>query len=330
MIVSTRRLIGLMLLSMLVPLANARDTDWCVYDLGGANGDVMQLMKDYAVAAQAWGVNIRSIVYQNDEQAVEDFNAKKCDAVVGTNFSTKSLNNFTGTIGAVGLIPNHQVARSLFMALASPNVAQYMIDQGHEVVGWVPVGATYFMVKDRKINSITQLTGRRLGVLKYDLSQERMARRVGAVPVKMTVGNAAQKFISDEIDVLAAPVYAYQPFELHKALGRNGGVINYPISYLSMMFIVRQSEFPKDYGQKSRNWFKARTPQMMQDVIKWEKSLPTRYWYDIPLSDRTSYRRLVAQLRKEFIENRLYDRTLTNMVFRINCAYSPEYFECKF
>lgn len=309
-------------------LANT-DVSWCVYDVAGTQGDVSQLMKDYTLAAKSWGVNMKTKTYTSDEKAAADYRAQKCDAVVASTFATKSMNNFTGSIGAVGLIPNMQVARGLFLALAHPNVAQHMVNNGHEVVGWIPLGTAYFMVKDRSLNSITDLAGRRLSVLRSDPSQERMARRVGAQPINVTFDNISQKFLNNEVDILAAPIYAYQPLELNKALAEKGGVINFPISYISLNLMIRQSAFPKDYGQKSRQWFKARTPQMIQKVAQWEKTLPARYWYDIPVADRSAYQRLVSQLRKEFVQNKTYHPTMLDMALRLTCVSSPEYFECK-
>lgn len=323
-----------LLCAMLIMIATmqrvyAKEVTWCVYDIAGNRGDIMQLMKDYVIAAKSWNMSINTKVYQNEEQAVQDYNNKKCDGLVASTFITKSLNNFTGSIGAVGLIPDNQVAKSVFMALASPSIAGSMIENGHEVVGWMPLGNAYFMVRDNRLNSITQLAGRRLSVLKYDLSQQRMAKRVGAQPVVITFDNAGQKFINDEIDILAAPIYAYQPLQLNQALGYRGGVINFPVSFISLNFLIRQHAFPTGYGQKSRDWFKARTPRMMQNVVQWERTLPNKYWYDIPAADRSAYQRLLAQLRKEFIKTRVYDPALISMVLRINCRVNPQYFECK-
>lgn len=319
----------ILIMMVIMQCIHAKEVTWCVYDVAGNRGDTMQLMKDYVIAAKSWNMSIDAKVYQNEEQAVQDYNNKKCDGLVASTFITKSLNNFTGSIGAVGLIPDNQVAKSLFMTLASPTVASSMLQNGHEVVGWMPLGNAYFMVKDNRLNSITQLAGRRLSVLKYDLSQQRMAKRVGAQPVVITFDNAGQKFINDEIDILAAPIYAYQPLQLNQALGHRGGVINFPVSFISLNFLIRQQAFPAGYGQKSRDWFKARTPRMMQNVVQWERTLPNKYWYDIPAADRSAYQRLLAQLRKEFIKTRVYDPALISMVLRINCRVNPQYFECK-
>lgn len=311
------------------PVIHAKTVNWCVYDLAGQSGEAMQIMKDYALAAKNWGVDTHTQVYLNEQQALNAFKNKQCDALVASTFLTREFNHFTGTISAIGLIPNHHVAQQLFLSLAKPAVAKYMVQNGYESVGWIPVGPAYFMVKDRNINSITQLAGRKVGVLKEDPSQERMARRVGAIPIFMNFANAAQQFVSNKIEILAAPIYAYRPLELHRGLGHRGGVINFPISYVSLSLITRQNAFPQHYGEKSRTWFQARTPKMMQAVIQWEKSMPNKYWYDIPIADRGSYQRLVSQLRKEFVESGIYNRSMLRMVLSIHCAQNDRYFECQ-
>lgn len=305
---------------------SAKSVMWCVYDI---TGDVAQIMKDYAIQTQQWDIETKFKVYTDDQEAIKDFKNKHCDAVVASNFITRKYNAFMGTLGAVGLIPNNQVAQQVFLALGEPYMAKYMIQNNYENVGWMPIGFAYFMVKDRSINSISQLTGRRLGVMREDPSQERMARRVGAIPKYINFQNAAAQFINNEIDVLPAPIYAYQPFELQKGLGYHGGVINFPVSYVSLNFIIRRNVFPKNYGQLSRNWFTHRTPRMMQNVLRWEQAIPKKYWYDLPISERQSYQRIVAQLRREFISARIYHYDFVKLVLSKHCENDEQYFECK-
>ena len=308
---------------------HAKPVSWCVYDIAGTAGDVMQTMKDYALAAKQWDVDIQTKVYRTDQQAVKAFQNKECDAVVASAFLTRDYNHFMGTIGAVGLIPNHYIAQKLFKSLGHPNLAKYMVSNEFEAVGWMPIGPAYFMVKDRNINSITQLAGRRVGLLKEDPSQQRMARRVGAKPIFINFENVGKHFINNEIDIMASPIYAYRPLELYRGLDPRGGVINFPISYVSLSFIVRKNAFPKNFGQKSRIWFQARTPKMMRTVLQWERSMPNKYWYDIPISDRISYQRLVSQLRKEFVQSGIYHEEMTKIVLKLQCAENDKHFECK-
>ena len=309
--------------------ANAKTVRWCVYDFAGQNGDVMSLMKDYALASKHWGVDAKLKVYAEDQLALQDFKDNKCDAVMASSFVTRPYSHFGGTLNAVGLIPNHKVAEQVFLSLADPKLAPYMVEEQTEMVGWFPVGSAYFMVQDRAINSITHLAGLKVGVMKEDPSQTRLARRIGAIPYYINFKTASVQFLQREIDVLPAPIYAYSAFDLHHSLGKKGGVINYPISYISLNAIIKKDAFPAKYGQLSRNWFKAKTPTMMNNVLNWERSMPNKYWYDLPLSERQAYQRLVVQLRKEFIDSKVYHPILINLVLKNHCKIEVNYFECR-
>jgi len=43
-----------------------------------------------------------------------------------------------------------------------------------------------------------------------------MVERVGAVPVMSDISNFIKKFNTGEVDVVAAPAYAYKPLEIEK------------------------------------------------------------------------------------------------------------------
>ena len=307
----------------------AKTVQWCVYDFAGQNGDIMNIMKDYALVSKKWGVETKLRVYAEDQLALQDFKSNKCDAVIASSFVTRPYNHFAGTLNAVGLIQNHKVAEQVFTQLADSKFAAYMKQDEFEMVGWFPIGAAYFMVQDRAINSITHLAGLKVGVMKEDPSQTSLARRIGAVPQYINFKNASVQFLQREIDVLPAPIYAYAAFDLQHGLGKKGGVINYPISYISLNAIIRKDVFPAKYGHYSRNWFKSKTPLMMKNVLKWERSMPKKYWYDLPISERQAYQRLVVRLRKEFIDSKVYHPELVNLVLTTHCQIEANYFECR-
>ena len=319
---------SLLLVCMTQAMASKTVT-WCIYDAAGHSGSVMQIMKDYSLFAKKWGVHHTLKVFSNEEKALAEFKNKQCDGIAASSFLTREYNHFLGTTGAIGLIPDNQTAHQVFAALGEPSLSKHMVQNGYEAVGWIPIGSAYFMVKDRNINSITHLAGLRIAILREDPSHERMARRVGATPVFVTFSNAASKLIKGEVDVLPAPIYAYRPFELQRGIGIYGGVINFPMSYMSLNLIVRQEAIPKNYGQHSRNWFMALTPRMMQNVFRWEQSMPKKYWYDIPTSERQSYQRLLTQLRREFIGTRVYNHDFIKLVLEKQCDIDAQYFECK-
>lgn len=324
------KLLSIGFLSSLSAMSMASKIDFCVLDLMGANGDVMALAKDYALTAKQWGVEVNPIVYTNLNAAVRDFDGGKCKGIVADTFSTKKYNNFMGTIGAVGAIPSYDIAQRVLLALGNERLVNKMKNKNYEVVGYMPYGLTYFHTKDRSIVSITDLQNKKLGILEVDVSQRRMAQKVGMQPVNSTLDNIATKFRNTEIDILPAPLAAYKPFEIGKMLGNQGGIINYPLALFTMNFIIaNDADYPKDFGQKSRQWFSRKTPQMIKMVERMESGVPKNIIYDIPEIDHVSYDRLLSQLRKEFIDNQIYDNAMINMIRHIRCTQEPKFIECK-
>lgn len=325
-----QKLLGIGLFTSLSTITMASKIDFCVVDLMGANGDVMALAKDYALAAKQWGVDVNPIVYTNLTAAMRDFDAKKCQGIVADNFSMKKYNNFLGTIGAVGAISDYDVAQRVLAALASDRLINKMKNNKYEVVGYMPYGLTFFHTKDRSINSITDLQNKKLAILEADASQRRMAQKVGMQPISSTLDNIIGRFKANEVDVLPAPLVVYKPLELNKAIGNQGGILNYPLALFTMNFIVASdNDYPKDFGQKSRQWFSRKAPQLIKQVERWDNSVPKNVIYNIPEIDHASYDRLLSQLRKEFIDNQIYDNAMINLIRHIRCNQDPKFLECK-
>lgn len=307
----------------------ASSLELCVFDVMGANGDTMAVAKDYALAAKQWGVSIQPKVYTNLNAVIADFDQKKCGGIVADNYATKKYNPFMGTVGAVGAIPNYDIAHKVMTALSSPKLATKLKNKNYEVVGYMPFGLAYFFTKDRNLDSLEKLNGKKLGVLEMDPSQRRIAQKVGMRPVNMTFDNAAVKFRNGDFDVVPAPLIVYEPFEMEKIIGDKGGVANYPLGFLTMNFVLATGDYPTDFGQKSRQWFAQRMPQLMKTVERWDATVPRKVMYDIPAIDRSSYDRLLSQMRKEFIDNKTYDYSMITLINHLRCNQEPNFIECK-
>ena len=324
-----RTLIFTSLLGCITTSVSASKINFCVLDLMGSNGDIMSIARDYALAAKQWGVTVQLAHYSNVKSAMQDFDQKKCTGLVADNFATKKYNHFMGTIGAVGAIPNYDVAQKVLTALSSPKLAGKLKNKSYEVVGYVPYGLTYFHLKDRSVKTVDDLNNKKLGVLEVDISQRRMAQKVGMQPIGVTFDNAVSKFRDNDIEVLPAPLVVYQPLEVGKILGDQGGIINYPLALFTMNFILADGNYPADFGQKSRQWFSQRSPQLIKTVERWDTAIPKNKLYDIPAIDHLSYDRLLSQLRKEFIDNNVYDQTMISLIRHIRCGQDPKFIECR-
>ena len=123
----------------------------CVFDLVGKNGDVFALMKDYQLAAKNWGADIELRVGQNEAVIAEDFKAGKCDGISVTGMRGRQFNAFTGSLDAIGAIPDLKLAVKVMQGLANPTFAKNMVQGRYEVAGVIPVGDAYLLVNDRSI-----------------------------------------------------------------------------------------------------------------------------------------------------------------------------------
>ncbi|MBQ0722650.1 MAG: hypothetical protein KBT61_01390 [Paraperlucidibaca sp.] len=84
------------------PMAQANQT-LCVYDLLGGAGDMVNIAKDYAVAAQNMGAKMSIKAYTDERVATEDLKAGECDSVMATGFRTRQFNPTAAALDSLGV-----------------------------------------------------------------------------------------------------------------------------------------------------------------------------------------------------------------------------------
>ncbi len=300
----------------------------CVFDLVGKNGDVFALMKDYQLAAKQWGADIELKVGQNEAVIAEDFKAGKCDAVSITGMRGRQFNNFTGSLDAIGAIPNLKLAVQVMQGLASPTFAKHMKKGNYEVAGVVPVGDAYLMVRDRSINTVAKAAGKKIAVLDYDQAQKIMVQQIGAQAVNSDVTNFGSKFNNGQVDIIGAPAAVFRPLELHKGLGTKGAIVNYPILQVTGNVIIRADKFPAGYGQKSRDWIKTQLPRANQILGKMKADIPAKYWMTVPAGDQPGYQKLMRESRIALTKQGVYNKQMMKLLWQFRCKSAPTNFEC--
>ncbi|WP_445114507.1 putative solute-binding protein [Acinetobacter sp. WZC-1] len=300
----------------------------CVFDLVGKNGDVFTLMKDYQLAAKNWGADIELKVGQNEAVIAEDFKAGKCDAVSITGMRGRQFNNFTGSLDAIGAIPNVGLAVKVMQGLADPAFTRYMTNGKYEVAGVIPVGDAFLMVNDRSINTVAKAAGKKIAVLDYDQAQKIMVQQIGAQAVSADVTNFGSKFNNGQVDIVGAPAAAFKPLELYKGLGTKGAIVNYPILQVTGNLIIRPDKFPAGFGQKSREWVKSQLPRANGILAKMKADIPAKYWMQIPAADQQGYQKLMRESRINLTKQGVYDKRMMKLLWRFRCKQAPSNFEC--
>lgn len=300
----------------------------CVFDPLGAKGSLFSTAKDYANNALAWGVKITPKAYVDEKIAMDDFKAGQCEVVLLTGARARAFNSFTATIEAVGAIPNIDVLRTTVKALAGPKAAKYMRQGKYEVAGIMPAGPIYLFVKDKKIDTVEELSGKRIATLDYDDASIHLVNHVGAALVPSNSANFSGKFNNGSVDVIYAPAVAYAPLELYRGLKDQGGIIRYVLTYMDFQIVINAEKMPKGFGQKSRSHVVKFFDQVNGFAEQEMKAIDDKYWIDLPKTSVDKYNQMLQKVRITLREKGIYNGKMLTLLRKLRCRQNPAEAEC--
>ena len=262
----------------------------CVFDLLGKAGESYKFLEEWALVSKKWGAQVQLISFQDEDLADKAFQNDKCDAVYMTSMRARTYNKFAGSIDALGGVPSNKIAQKAVEYVLDPRNTKRMTTtlqgESYEVAGIGLIGSAYIFVKDRSLNTIEKAQGKKFAILHYDRAQRVMVERVGAVPVMSDISNFIKKFNTGEVDVVAAPAYAYKPLEIEKGLGSKGAMLNFPVVNVTADLIVRPERFPAQFGEQSRQWFLQKIPQSFAMVQRLEAAIPNKIKMQLSKEDK--------------------------------------------
>ena len=318
--------------------AHAKDVV-CVWDVAGKTGDVYSLATDYGLAMQKNGVDIELKSYVDERVAIEDFRSGQCDAVIATAFRTRQFNNVAGSIDSIGattivkggkvdIDASYEVVRKVIGVFSSPQASKLMVEGNYEVGGIFPLGAAYPIVRDRKINSVEALSGKKIAAFDYDKAQGVMIQRIGAQPVSVDVTNIGPKFNNGFVDMVTLPAVAFKPFELYKGIGTTGGIGRFPVMIPTVQLILNKTKFPEGFGEKSRQYWLSQFDRAMRIIQTAEKGIPSNLWDDLPPANVPKYVIMLRESRIEIAKDGIYNKQGLNIIKRARCSINPSDAEC--
>ena len=304
----------------------------CVFDLLGKAGESFKLMEEWALVSKTWGGDVQLIAYQSEDKADQDFKTGKCDAVAMTTMRSREYNKFGGSIDALGGVPSNAIAqKAITFALDKRNAKRLVSTKNgikYELAAISQIGIAYIFVRDRSINTLEKGVGKKFAYLDYDIAQKMAVERVGAVGVPSDISNFAKKFNSGEVDIIAAPAYAFKPLEIYKGLGTKGAMFTYPVVNITADLIIRQDKFPENFGMQSRAWSLKQLPKTMKNIARMEAEIPAKYKLDVSVEDKLRYQKLLRDGRIELTKNGVYDATMMSVLKRARCTVDRTNFEC--
>ena len=311
----------------------------CVWDVAGKSGDVTSSAVDYLVAMQKHGVEMEVKNYVDERVAIEEFRSGQCDAVIATTLRTRPFNAISGaldSIGATTIVRNgkidikgsYEVVRKVIQVLSLPQAAKLMVEGNYEVGGLFPLGAAYPIVRDRKINSVEALSGKKIAAFDYDKAQGVMIQRIGAQPVSADVTNIGPKFNNGSVDMVTLPAVAFKPFELYKGIGTTGGIGRLPILIPTVQIVLNKTKFPEGFGEKSRQYWVTQFDRALHFIEVAEKGVPANMWVDLPPENIPKYVQMFREARIEIANQGIYNKRGLNIVKRARCDVNPSDAEC--
>ena len=304
----------------------------CVFDLLGKAGESYKFLEEWALVSKKWGAQVQLISFQDEDLADKAFQNDKCDAVYMTSMRARTYNKFAGSIDALGGVPSNKIAQKAVEYVLDPRNTKRMTTtlqgESYEVAGIGLIGSAYIFVKDRSLNTIEKAQGKKFAILHYDRAQRVMVERVGAVPVMSDISNFIKKFNTGEVDVVAAPAYAYKPLEIEKGLGSKGAMLNFPVVNVTADLIVRPERFPAQFGEQSRQWFLQKIPQSFAMVQRLEAAIPNKIKMQLSKEDKEKYQRLLRDGRIDLTKQGVYDPGMMRVLKKARCTVERTNFEC--
>lgn len=300
----------------------------CIWDPIGRAGPIFQAATDQRARARSFGVDLQLVPYTDEKIATIDFKAKQCDAALISGLRARTLVRFSGTIDSIGGIITDKQMRTLLDVLSRPEMAKNMVQGPFVTLGIAQGGAAYVFVNDKSINSLNKAAGKKVAVLNYDKVQAEMVAQIGATPVPSTMISAPNKFNNGVVDVLAAPLVAYNAMELYKGMTPDGGIIDYPLAQITMQLIGWRDRIPNAIGQLIREAFYENYDKINDALNNEVKDIPDHWWINLPAEDQQEYDNLMQQARITLRDKDYYDAKMLTLERKIRCKYQPAKSEC--
>lgn len=317
--------------AVLSPAAQAAESRTiCVYDPAGRSGDFYAVFSKWATQAAGWGFDLELRPYTDEETAAKDYEAGQCDGVTATGTRLQRFNRFPSTIEAIGGLTTYPMLKQMVSTLAtSAGAAKALSSNDNVTVGFVPIGAVYLFVRDRAVDTVGELAGKRIATLAHDKASLYMVERIGAIVVPADLGSLGPKFNNGDVDACYASAPAFRPFELQRGLGTKGGIIRSPLAQATFQVMLRGSRFSPDFISKSRSDLARRFDEALAVVKKAESEIPSNFWIDVPAERQAGWAQLFQSVRVTLRDDKkAYDGSMLSAMKRLRCKADGSRAEC--
>ncbi|MDH4395359.1 MAG: DUF6091 family protein [Limnobacter sp.] len=301
----------------------------CVFDYLGSKGPIANLATEYALEGRKNGYAFKPVIYTNESVATKDFETGQCDGLVATGIRTRRFNSFTGSLDAIGGLPDYRAVLTALKTMGSDQLQSVMVQGDYEVGGVLPFGAAYIFVNDRDINTLGKAAGKKVAALAHDESQIKLIEAVGAQPVAADVSNYGSLFNNGAVDIIVAPSIAYQPLELYRGLKKRGAVVQMPVAMVTYQIIMRKSKFAPGSGLKLRKYVASEMPKALEAVKKVDRQIPSKLFMPLSAADKADYAFKMREARVALSKEGIYDGCSLRLMKKVRCNVDPSGGDCR-
>ncbi len=310
--------------------AQVKQRSLCVFDPLGANGFIYQGFQSYVIQAREWGIDFDMEPYTDEAVAAADFKSGRCDAAALTGIRTIHFVKFSGSLDMAGGLQTYDQVRKAIQVMSSPAAAEYMAQDGYEVVGVVPLGKAFLFANDKDmLDSLDALAGHKIAVMGFDKQAVTLAQVAGLSPVSASIATFGPMFNNAAVDLAYAPSFAYNALELYKGLGEDGGIADFVLGMLSGQILIDQDRFSDSFAQKSRSWvFQNLFDPTLRRVERADADIPEKYWVRISGERSSNYQQMFRKVRQRLWEQDWYSHKMQELLKKIRCSTEPGLAEC--
>lgn len=310
----------------------------CFLDMQGASGEFYSRAKDLALIARRWNIIADFKVMTSENKVVESFKEGKCEAAVMPTTRARELNKFMGSADAIGGVPTYQHMRLLLKTLFDPKLEPLTITAPYQVVSIFPVGAEYLHVRDRSMETMESLQGKKVSVLDWGTSLTSAMKQLGTTPVPADIGPFAARFNKGETDMIVAPAVVYWPYELRTGLGDKGGIYSTPVMQMTASLVINRDLLQKKTPDLDSRVaaFHAITSEFLDEMLDRlfltintaEKEIPKKYWMILEPENEKKYQEALRQARIQLTKDGVYDVKMMKVLKKVRCKIDANAAEC--
>lgn len=300
----------------------------CLWDLSGQSGPIFNGATNLRLDLLRYDIDVSLEAFTNEGVLVASLKNGHCDAALMSGFRARQFNRFTGTIDAIGALPDLGHMKTLLRTLAHPNLDKYMVSNKYQTLAVAPAGAAYLFVDDKRMNSLAQAAGKKVAVLDFDPGQSKLVTHIGAAPVSTNLATAPNLFNNGTVNILPAPLIAYQVLELYKGMAPDGGIVDYPIVQLTAQLIAHTDRFPPPIASLIREIAADSFSSIQVALEKEAGKIPQHWWIEVSADNQREYDSMMRAARLKLREAGYYDGTMLSIMKRIRCSQDPLRPEC--